>query len=103
MTFLNSSSNLDVDDPATAFSTRFEVVLSALAMSVADASGDWLIFGGDREVENAPVDSRWSNSKSSCSSLGRRSGDGELNGGGWLAEIRRVAENTRTATRCVNR
>ena len=101
MTFLNSSSNLEVDDPA-AFSTRSEIVLSALTMSAADASGDWVIFGGDRGVENAPVDSRWSDSKSSCSSLGRRSGDGELNGGGWLAEMRRVAENARAETGCAN-
>lgn len=50
----------------------------ALCVAVASASecGDWLILGGARGVENAPVDCFCSCSKISCSSLGRRGGEG---------------------------
>jgi hypothetical protein len=62
------------------------MTLSASATSEVLESGDWFIRGGcliaeageSRGVENAPVDWRWRDSKSSCSSFGRRGGEGPL-------------------------
>jgi len=64
----------------------------------AAESGDWLTLG----VLKAPVDCRWSRSKISCSSLGRRGGAGALaNGCGGLllpsaALLRVVHESARS-------
>lgn len=59
-------------------SVRLLMTLFASARSEGVESGDWFICGGDRwrGVENAPVDWRCSVSKSSCSSFGRRGGEG---------------------------
>lgn len=43
--------------------------------------GDWLIWGGSRGVENAPVDWRRRLSKRSCSAFGRRGGEGPVRKG----------------------
>lgn len=53
---------------------RSEMTFCACACSVGVESGDWLIFGGLRGVENAPVDCFCRASNISCSSLGSRGG-----------------------------
>lgn len=59
--------------------------------------GDWLIFGADRGVLKAPVDCFWRFSKISCSSFGRRGGEGPFPN--WLLASSlltcRVVENVR--------
>lgn len=62
--------------------TRLEMVDSAAAISEEVELGDWLILGDARGVEKAPVDWRWRVSKRSCSSFGRRGGEGPVWKGG---------------------
>lgn len=62
------------------FCLRSSMTVSASRLSADEALDDCLICGGAaclcRGVENAPVDWRWRASYISCSSLGRRCGDG---------------------------
>lgn len=55
-------------------------------VDVAEA-GDWLMEGVGRGCMNAPVDSFWSFSKRSCSSFGRRGGEGPPNAVDWCAVL----------------
>lgn len=59
-------------------------------------SGDWFTLGGVRGVLKAPVDSFWSRSNISCSSLGRRGGAAPLPKGLVLSSAtRRLYEDVK--------
>lgn len=76
-------------------------------IDVGDESGDWFTLGVERGVEKAPVDCRWRRSKISCSSFGRRGGDGPPKGEGvfcWRMDVvkaRRDSRRGRRRARCM--